>query len=385
MKASSLKPLLIETYDIRTEGKRLITRFINQPLRVGINATPELSNNSRGKMKAYEVKQFGIENLVIVERDVTQPAATEVVIKFHAASLNYRDLMFVKGSYNPKAKLPAVPFSDGAGEVVDVGGNVTKWKVGDRVCPIFTQGWLEGEPSLRKNRTALGGGDFAGVLREYGVFDESGLVGIPPSLSYEEAATLPCAAVTAWHALVTSGKVQAGDTVLTLGTGGVSIFALQFAKMHGARVVATSSSDEKLEKAGKLGADETINYRQTPDWDKEVLRLTGRIGVDHVVEVGGSGTLAKSLNSVRVGGHVALIGVLANGEGDFNPTGILMKGVRVQGIFVGSRHMFEDLNKALEANQLKPVIDKLFPFTEAREALQYMESGSHFGKIVIQF
>jgi NADPH:quinone reductase-like Zn-dependent oxidoreductase len=268
--------------------------------------------------------------------------------------------------------------------VVGVGADVTRWKAGDRVCPIFTQGWLEGEPSIRKNRTTLGGGDLDGVLREYGAFDENGLVSIPPSLSYEEAATLPCAAVTAWHALINSGKVKAGDTVLTLGTGGVSIFALQFAKMHGARVLATSSSDEKLEKAGELGADETINYRETQNWDKEVLRLTGRNGVDHVVEVGGSGTLAKSLNAVRVGGHVALIGVLASGN-DFDPRTILMKGVRVQGIFVGSRRMFEDLNSALEASGLKPVIDKSFAFTEAREALHYMESGSHFGKIVIKY
>ena len=335
-------------------------------------------------MKTYEIQQFGIENLAMVERDEPQFAANEVVVKFHAASLNYRDLMFVKGIYNPKVKLPAVPFSDGAGQVVDLGKNVTRWQVGDRVCPIFTQGWLEGEPSMRKSRTALGGGDFDGVLREYGAFDENSLVSIPPSLTYEEAATLPCAAVTAWQALVNSGKVKAGETVLTLGTGGVSIFALQFAKMHGARVLATSSSDEKLKKAGELGADETINYQQTPDWDREVLRLTGKIGVDHVVEVGGSGTLAKSLNAVRVGGHVALIGVLASG-GHFDPRSILMKGVRVQGIFVGSRHMFEDLNSALEANQMKPVIDKLFAFTEAREALHYMESGSHFGKIVIKY
>jgi len=335
-------------------------------------------------MKTYEVQQFGIENLALVERPEPQPALNEVVVKFHAASLNYRDLMFVKGVYNPKVKLPAVPFSDGAGEVVDLGNNATRWKIGDRVCPIFMQGWIEGEPSMRKNRTTLGGGDLDGVLREYGVFDENGLVGIPPSLSYEEAATLPCAAVTAWHALVNSGKVKAGETVLTLGTGGVSIFALQFAKMHGARVLATSSSDAKLEKARKLGADDAINYQHMPDWDKEVLRLTGKIGVDHVVEVGGSGTLTKSLNAVRVGGHVALIGVLASG-GDFNPRSILMKGVRVQGIFVGSRHMFEDLNNSIEANQIKPVIDKVFAFTEAREALHHLESGSHFGKIVIKY
>lgn len=335
-------------------------------------------------MKAYEVGQFGIENLAMAERDEPQAAAREVVVKFHAASLNYRDLMFVKGTYNPKARLPAVPFSDGAGEVVATGGDVTRWKVGDRVCPIFTQGWIEGAPTLQKNRTALGAGDRDGVLREYGAFDENSLVKIPDSLSYEEAATLPCAAVTAWNALVRSGNLKAGETVLTLGTGGVSVFALQFAKMHGARVVSTSSSDEKLERAKELGASLTINYRSAPDWDKEVLSLTNKTGVDHVIEVGGAGTLGKSLNSVRVGGHVALIGVLAGG-GDFDPRGILMKSVRLQGIYVGSREMFEELNRAIEANGLKPVIDKTFAFAEAREALRYMESGSHFGKIVIKY
>ena len=335
-------------------------------------------------MKAYEVRQFGIENFVQVERDEPQAAAREVIVRFHAASLNYRDLMFVKGTYNPKAKLPAVPFSDGAGEVVATGGEVTRWKIGDRVCPIFTQGWIEGAPTLQKNRTALGAGDREGVLREYGAFDENGLVKIPESLSYEEAATLPCAAVTAWNALVRSGNLQAGETVLTLGTGGVSVFALQFAKMHGARVVATSSSDEKLERAKELGASLLINYRSKPDWDKEVLSLTNKTGVDHVIEVGGAGTLGKSLNSVRVGGHVALIGVLAGG-GDFDPRGILMKSIRLQGIYVGSREMFEELNRAIEANGIKPVIGKTFAFAEAREALRYMESGSHFGKIVIKY
>jgi NADPH:quinone reductase-like Zn-dependent oxidoreductase len=335
-------------------------------------------------MKAYEVRQFGIENLAPVERDEPQAAAREVVVKFHAASLNYRDLMFVKGTYNPRAKLPAVPFSDGAGEVVATGDEVTRWKIGDRVCPIFTQGWIEGAPTLQKNRTALGAGDRDGVLREYAAFDEEGLVKIPDSLSFEEAATLPCAGVTAWNALVRSGKLKAGETVLTLGTGGVSVFALQFAKMHGARVVATSSSDEKLERAKELGANVTINYRSAPDWDKEVLSLTNKTGVDHVIEVGGAGTLGKSLNSVRVGGHVALIGVLAGG-GDFDPRSILMKSVRVQGIYVASRRMFEEMMSAIEANGLKPVIGKTFAFAEAREALRYMESGSHFGKIVIKY
>src|SRR5579872_3946637 len=334
-------------------------------------------------MKVYEVRQFGIENLVVVERADPQPGAKEVVVKFHAVSLNYRDLRFVNGTYNPNARLPAVPFSDGAGEVVAVGADVKRWKVGDRVCTIFTQGWLEGSLSIEKRRTALGAGDLDGVLREYGAFDENGLVEVPGHLSFEEAATLPCAAVTAWNALIVSGKLNAGDTVLTLGTGGVSIFALQFAKMHGARVIATSSSDEKLAKAKGLGADDLINYKKAPEWDKEVLRLTNRIGVDHVIEVGGAGTLSRSLNSVRVAGHVALIGVLAV-VGEFDPRSILMKAVRMQGILVGSRQMFEEMNKAIKTNRLKPVIDKTFAFKEAAEALRYMESGSHFGKIIVR-
>jgi len=335
-------------------------------------------------MKVYEYQKFGLENLALVERDEPRAAAYEVVVKFRAASLNYRDLMFAKGVYNPNARLPAVPCSDGAGEVVAVGDNVSRWKVGDRVCPIFTQGWLEGRRSSQKDRTSLGGGDLDGVLREYGAFHENGLIRIPDHLSFEEGAALPCAAVTAWNALIDTGRLKAGETVLTLGTGGVSIFAVQFAKMHGARVIATSSSDEKLARVSKLGADETINYKKTPDWDKEVSRLTGGIGVDHVVEVGGAGTIAKSVNSARTEGIVYVIGVLASGGG-LDPVRVLMKGIRVQGVFVGSRQMFEEMNRAITANGLKPVIDRTFPLEEAREALKYMESGSHFGKIVLKF
>jgi len=335
-------------------------------------------------MKVYELRQFGIENLALVERAEPQPGANEVVVKFHAASLNYRDLLFVKGLYNPKARLPAVPFSDGAGEVVAAGANVKKWQVGSRVCPIFTQAWIEGSLTAEKRRTTLGAGDVEGVLREYGAFDENSLVEIPEHLSFEQAATLPCAGVTAWNALIVSGQVKAGDSVLTLGTGGVSVFALQLAKMHGARVIATSSSDEKLEKAKRLGADEIINYKRTPDWDKEVLRLTDKLGIDHVVEVGGAGTLSKSLNAVRIGGHVAVIGILA-GAGEFDPRSILMKAVRMQGLLVGSRRMFEEMNKAVESNGLKPVIDKTFAFEDAAAALRYMETGAHFGKVVVKF
>ncbi len=335
-------------------------------------------------MKAYEVQQFGIDNLALVEREAPEPKANEVLVRFHAASLNYRDVMVVSGTYNPRMKLPAVPFSDGAGEVAAVGAGVTRWKPGDRVMPIFAQGWLDGETSEEKRRTSLGAGaQWDDVLREYGAFSEQGLVRIPDHLSFEEAATLPCAALTAWHALAVSGNVKAGETVLTLGTGGVSIFALQFAKLFGARVIVTSGSDEKLEKARGLGVDETINYKTREDWDAAVLELTGKRGVDHVVEVGGPGTLARSLNAVRIGGHIAMIGALS-GSGQFSPVHVFMKAIRLQGLFTGSRQMFEDMNKAIEFNKLRPVIDRTFGFDEVKDALKFMQSGSHFGKIVVR-
>ena len=336
-------------------------------------------------MKAFEIREFGIDNLSPVDRPAPEPGASEVLVRFHAASLNYRDVMVVSGTYNPRMKLPAIPLSDGAGEVAGVGAAVTKWKVGDRVMPIFAQGWLDGDASEAKRRTSLGAGaQWDGVLREYGVFDEQGLVEIPEQLSYEEAATLPCAALTAWNALVVSGRIRAGETVLTLGTGGVSIFAVQFAKMSGARVIATSSSDAKIERLRELGADETINYKTDEDWDAAVLELTGKRGVDHVVEVGGGGTLAKSLAAVRIGGHVAMIGALTGGGG-FSPVNVFMKAVRLQGIFVGSRAMFEDMAKAIAVNRLRPVVDRVFKFDEAPDALKHRESGSHFGKIVVRF
>jgi NADPH:quinone reductase-like Zn-dependent oxidoreductase len=335
-------------------------------------------------MKAYEINEFGIENLSIVDRAEPQPKETEVVVKFHATSLNYRDLMMVKGIYNPKLKTPLVPLSDGAGEVVAVGENVTKWKIGDRVCPIFMQGWHDGAIDYKKARTALGG-DLDGCLREFGAFDENGLTRIPDHLSYEEASTLPCAAVTVYNALFCSGSLKSDESVLVQGTGGVSIFALQFAGVHGARTIITSSSDEKLRRAQEeFGADEIINYKTTEDWDRAVLDLTEKRGVDHVIEVGGSGTMQKSVNAVKMGGDVSVIGVLA-GKGEFNPTSLLMKTVKLQGIYVGSRQMFEQMNLMIcKHSYLKPVIDRTFEFSEAKEALQYMESGSHFGKIVVK-
>jgi NADPH:quinone reductase-like Zn-dependent oxidoreductase len=335
-------------------------------------------------MKAYEVQQFGVENLALVERETSRPGPGEALVKFRAASLNFRDLMVVAGTYNPRMKLPAVPLSDGAGEVTEIGEGVTKWKVGDRVMPIFAQQWIDGDTSEEKRRTSLGAGaQWDGVLREFGVLHQEGLVRIPDHLSYEEAATLPCAALTAWHALAVSGNLKPGQSVLTLGTGGVSIFALQLAKLAGARVISTTGSEEKVERLRDLGADEVINYKTREDWDVAVLELTGKKGVDHVVEVGGAGTLAKSLNAVRLGGHVAMIGALT-GPGDFNPVTVFMKAVRLQGIFVGSRTMFEALLKAIDVSKLEPAIDRVFEFDGARDAMAYMQGGAHFGKVVIR-
>ena len=333
-------------------------------------------------MRAYEITKFGFDELKLAERPDPKAGFGQVVVKVRAVSLNFRDLMVVKGQYNPKLKAPMVPCSDAAGEVIATGEGVTRVKTGDRVCGVFMQGWLAGQVSEAAARTAMGGA-VDGVLAESVVLSQEGVVPIPEHLSFEEAATLPCAALTAWHALVARGRIQAGDTVLTLGTGGVSTFALQFATASGARVIATSSSDEKLARAKSMGAWEGINYKTTPDWEERVRKLTGG-GADHVVEVGGSGTLMQSLRAVRMGGTVSVIGALSGGGNEVSPVPILMKSIRVQGIFVGSREMFEAMNRAIAAHRIRPVVDRVFGFEEAREAMRYMESGAHFGKVVIK-
>ena len=335
-------------------------------------------------MKVYELKDgFGIDCVTPGERPDPRPGPGQVLVQMKAFSLNYRDLLVVKGLYNPKLRLPLVPLSDGAGTVAAVGPGVTRVKVHDRVAAIFMQQWQDGDVTEAKSRSALGGA-IDGVLAQYVVLGEDGVVHVPDHLSDEEAATLPCAGVTAWHALVTEGGIRAGDTVLVQGTGGVSLFALQFARLHGARVIATSSSDAKLERARQLGAGDGINYRTTADWDKRARELTGDVGVDHVVEVGGAATLGKSLRAVRMGGRISLIGVLAGAGGEVNPLPALMKNVRIQGIYVGSRAMFEAMNRAIAVNRLRPVVDRVFGFNEVREALRYLESAAHFGKICIR-
>jgi NADPH:quinone reductase-like Zn-dependent oxidoreductase len=312
-----------------------------------------------------------------------------VLIKIHAVSLNYRDLMMVKGFYNPKMALPRVPCSDGAGEVAAIGEGVNRVRVGDRVCGIFMQRWLEGPLTAEKSKAALGG-DVDGMLAEYVLLDQDGVVCFPEHLSYEEAATLPCAGVTAWNALHHAGEPASaalpGETVVIQGTGGVSIFALQFAKLLGARVIGTSSSDEKLTRAYGLGLNAGCNYKEHPEWSRWISDVTGGQGADRIIEVGGAGTFGQSLRAARVGGTIAQIGVLS-GATTSEPlalTPILHKQLRVQGIYVGSRVMFEEMDTAIATERLRPVIDRVFSFDQVREAFQHMQSASHFGKIVIR-
>jgi NADPH:quinone reductase-like Zn-dependent oxidoreductase len=334
-------------------------------------------------VKVYEVQNsFGVDSLKVVEKSDPTTGAGQVLLRMRAWSLNYRDLLVVKGLYNPKIPLPFTPFSDGVGEIVAVGSGVRRLKQGQRVAAIFMQEWIEGELTEAKGKSSLGGGG-VGMLAEYVVLNADGVVPVPQHLTDEEAATLPCAGLTAWCALVTEGHVKAGDVVLAQGTGGVSLFAVQFARMHGARVIITSSNDVKLGRARELGASDGINYKSTPDWDKAVRELTAGIGVDHIVEVGGAGTLPRSLRAVRAGGRISLIGILS-GVGEFNPTPILMKKICLQGIYVGSRAMFEDMNRAISLHQMRPVVDRVFPFSDVAGALRHMESASHFGKICVR-
>jgi len=334
-------------------------------------------------MRAFTFEdRLSLDDLRLVERPEPKPGTGQALVRMRAASLNYRDLVVASGGYGRSVKPPLVPVSDGAGEVVEVGAGVTRVKPGDRVAAIFMQAWLDGGLAEDKVRSALGGA-IDGVLAERVAFDAEGLVRIPEHLSYAEAATLPCAAVTAWNALVTEGGIRAGDTVLVLGTGGVSIFALEFARLHGARVIVTSSSDDKLARAMALGASDGINYRQTPEWGRRVQELTGGVGADHIVEVGGAGTLPQSFRAIRFGGRISLIGVLSQPGAGVDPRPLLMRGARLQAIYGGSREMFEAMNRAIALERLHPVIDRVFPFSEAPDAYRYLQAGGHVGKVVI--
>ena len=337
-------------------------------------------------MRAWEIGQgFGLEQLRRVERpEVGTPSEGLVRIRMRAASLNYRDLLMIRGHYNPRQPLPLVPGSDGVGEVIAVGPGVQRVTVGQRVCPIFSQGWLSGPPSRAALATTLGG-PLDGVLQEEMLVPAEALVVPPDSLTDAEAACLPCAMVTAYNALVEQGQLRAGQTVLVQGTGGVSIAALQIARALGARVMATSSRTERLERLVALGAEHTVNYRENPSWGKAAREWTGGAGVDHVVEVGGADTLEQSLRAVATGGQVSVIGVLSGVKTELALTRVLMHQVRLQGIFVGSRQTFEGVNALVEREQIRPLIDREFPVDALPEALDHLAHGRHFGKVVLRF
>lgn len=344
-----------------------------------------MSAGAQTTQKQYQLQTSGTAplKLVLADAPVRQPGEHEVLVRVHAVSLNRRDIYVSRGQYPGPMRPNLVPLSDGAGEVVAVGSNVTRFRKGDRVASIFFQSWLEGPPKPQDLGTALGGA-LDGMLSQYVTLDQNGLVAIPEHLSYEEAATLPCAGVTAWNALVTRGRTQAGDFVLLQGTGGVSILGLQLAVALGARPIITSSSDDKLRRAKQLGAVAGINYRTTPDWEKDVREATGGGGVQQALEVGGKHTLPKTLASLAFGGHVALIGGLSEFGGEI-PSGMLMgSNATASGLYVGSRADFEALNAFLTKHRIKPAVDKVFEFDAAPAAFAYMDSGALFGKVVIR-
>lgn len=333
-------------------------------------------------MRAYEIRgPDGIDALALAERHPPEPGAGQVRVRVRASAINYRDLATIEDPAPRGIRYPTIPNSDAAGEVVAVGEGVTSVVPGDRVASCFFQRWMDGEITPAAMTSALGGA-MDGVLAEEVVLAEHGIVPIPEHLDFLAAATLPCAALTAWHAVMEFGALRPGETVLLLGTGGVSVFALQFAKLAGARVVLVSGSDEKIERARGLGADAFVNYRTNPDWHEQVLALTGDTGVDLTVEVGGAGTLERSVASTRVAGRIALIGVLTGGE--MNPVMIMRKSICLQGIYVGSRAMFQRMNRAITQHRLTPVVDRRFAFDDARAAYHAMRAAGHFGKLVIE-
>jgi NADPH:quinone reductase-like Zn-dependent oxidoreductase len=335
--------------------------------------------------KQYRLIRTGQQGykLELVDAEVRAPGAHEVLIRVRATSLNRRDVFVMKGQYPMAPRESLVPLSDGAGEIAAIGPGVTRFHVGDRVASIFFQRWLSGRQPADVASSALGA-DLDGMLTQYATLSEEGVVALPKNLSFEEGATLPCAAVTAWNGLVTRGRMQPGDYVLLEGTGGVSMFGLQFALAMGAKPIITSSSDAKLQRAKELGAFGTVNYKTTPDWEKPVLSLTGNLGVHEILEVGGKDSLAHALASVAPGGHVALIGGLGGFGGEIPALSLMARNVSVSGIYVGSRENFEAMNAFIATHHFKPVIDQVFEFKDAQAAYDLMESDKFFGKIVIR-
>lgn len=334
-------------------------------------------------MRAWQIDRFGLDAIRTVELPNPQPGPGEVLVRWCAQSLNYRDLVIVQGTYLPNLSLPFTPLSDAAGEVVAVGADVIAWKSGDRVISQYIQSWLEGAPTPENTRLSLGA-PLPGVLSEYSVLPAHGLVRLPAYLSFEEGATLPIAAVTAWNALFSHGDLAPGSTVLLEGTGGVSLFGLQLAKAAGLRTIIISSSDKKLSRACALGADKTINYRASPQWSRRVRELTEGAGVDLVLEVGGPATLTEALRSVRFGGRIALIGFLSGSALPLDAIEFIRSLATLHAVRVGSRAMFRDLLRALEQYKLHPQIDRVFAFSDASEAFRYLLTGAHFGKVVIR-
>jgi NADPH:quinone reductase-like Zn-dependent oxidoreductase len=335
-------------------------------------------------MDVWELRDgFGLEHLERGKRSEPTAGPHQVILQMQAASLNYRDLVVVRGGYGPRVTTPVIPVSDGVGTVVAVGSAVTRVKLGDRVAPMFFQSWFGGPPAPAKFRDSLGG-PIDGVLTGLMCLSEEGVAAVPDHLSDEEAACLPCAALTAWSAVITQGRVGPGQTVLVQGTGGVALFALQFAKIAGARVILTSSRDDKLARGRQLGADETINYRSVHDWDRVVKEMTGGEGCDHVIELGGADTLERSIRAARIGGQVSLIGVLSGAMAGVPLPLVLMRNLRLQGVTVGSRDEFEEMVRAITNHRLRPVVDRVFPFEKVPQAFAHMAAGHHFGKVCIR-
>lgn len=325
---------------------------------------------------------FGIDNLRMTEHPAPDPGPGQVLVAMRAASINYRDLSVAKGLM--PLPLPLIPLSDGAGEIVATGQDVTGLSPGQRVCPLFYQDWLTGAPS-RDNRKLALGGTAPGVLQDVMLLDAGAVSPFPDHLDFDEAATLPCAALTAWRAVAEEAAIGPGQTLLVQGTGGVSLFALQFAKARGAHVIIISSSDEKLDRARGLGADFTINYKANPAWSKEVRRLTDGRGADAVIEVGGADTLAESMKAAAVGGSIVVIGILSGAAASFPLPVLFGNNLRVAGISVGNRSQFEAMCRDIAAYRIRPVIDRAFDVAQVQDALRRMEGGRHFGKIVLRF
>ncbi len=326
----------------------------------------------------------GLDNLKVVELPDPVPGPDEVLVRMRAVSLNYRDLLMLEGMYGRATPLPLTPFSDGCGVVEAVGSAVTRFSPGDRVSTLFFQKWLSGKPTYESQMSALGV-PVPGAGRELATFHEDGLSRVPDFLTDQQVSTLACAALTAWRAMFEDARLQPGDWVVLQGTGGVSIFGLQFAKAAGYRTIITSSSDAKLERARMLGADHLINYKSTPEWGRAAREITGGRGVDFVMEVGGGGTLTESLRSIALMGHIAIIGVLGGAAEPLQMGAMIASGARLQGVSVGSRAMFEAMCRAIETHRISPVVDKIYDFIDAKDALLAMRANAHFGKIVLEF